>query len=51
MNEYNITDEKYNDIVFGYTNTNAGAKKLSWFFDVELNIVKKIIKQIREKTK
>lgn len=46
-NIYDIPDEKFQNIIFGYINTNAGEKKLSWFYEVELSIVKKIIKDLR----
>ena len=47
-NNYKISDEKLKDIIFGYINTNAGAKKLSWFYEVELSVVKQIIKDLKE---
>ena len=46
-NTFGITDDKFKDIIFGYTNTKAGAKKLSWFYEVDIKIVKEIIKSIK----
>jgi len=42
-----IKEELLKSIVRGYLYTNAGAKKLSWFYEVDIKIVKEIIKDIK----
>ena len=45
--KYGISDEKVKKIINGYLHTNAGAKKLSWFYEVDLEIVKTILKDLK----
>jgi len=47
--KYGIPGEKVEEIINGYSHTNAGAKKLSWFFEVDLKIVKAIINDFKKR--
>ena len=42
-----MSEETLKSIVRGYLYTNAGAKKLSWFYEVPISEVKQIIKDIK----
>ena len=43
-----IDENILKEIVRGYLYTNAGAKKLSWFYEVDIKIVKEIIKGVKK---
>tara|TARA_R110000796_G_C14553458_1_gene434114 strand:- start:15 stop:173 length:159 start_codon:yes stop_codon:yes gene_type:complete len=42
-----LEEEQIRKIVRGWVYTNAGAKKLSSFYDIDIEIIKDIIKNIK----